>query len=590
MPKVLCLMSKVLCHGRALVWLFAALLSGAAAGVGVLGMQDIQFKKAGPMGGQWQFVFLTVEPEGTADEVFADWPVEAVGMFDAQSFRRYEQWSAGGSTEGANLLPTPMWVRGDAGASGFNRVPGNTVYFFKATNDVKRTVYGAPLAQRTCWHATDANTPANYVGVSIAAGEKVALADYFAGCDAAPEAVRVGGIDPTGPQRQLSFGELTAADGEVFAVEAKYVSDWSGSMYVTPERGVDFGTNDVLASVNVRNDGATNSVFTLFFEKGMDGAGRPQFNPEFFLWRVSSIGGDGAWHRFSESNGLSRAVAPKEVWSVQLAFDRERTASVPAGSEYGGILRFVDTGKSRMRTAVPMRAAAAGSAWAERAWPKGLWLATVGFDTATQVDAGRIDHEVPAGGAMTVRLPMLVHSATDLHLLQRVEIVSDTNGVTQLLAGGVALPAGWSFVRRISSVQLPTDLPVIATASGEDVAASEFRRRAEFAFTVGTDSKVNPYYHARHPQHDGLDATFNAPAPSGDDFQNYRYEVKPELFSIQNRIVFEWDKDDSTAWNPNKALSGTCSWYLGNLVKEGELRLRGKFVMQRISDQDVKLK
>lgn len=39
-----------------------------AWGSDVLDRQDITFKK----GGQWQFVYLTVEPEGTADEVFAD--------------------------------------------------------------------------------------------------------------------------------------------------------------------------------------------------------------------------------------------------------------------------------------------------------------------------------------------------------------------------------------------------------------------------------------------------------------------------------------------------------------------------------------
>lgn len=558
-----------------------------AWGSDVLDRQDITFKK----GGQWQFVYLTVEPEGTADEVFADWPTETVGMFDAQSFRRYEQWSASGSTEGANLLPTPMWVRGDPGASGFDRVLGNTVYFFRSTNNVTRTVYGRPVAMRTCWHATDATTPANYVGVSVAAGEKVRLADYLAGCDAAPEAVRVGGIDAAGPQEQMSFGELMAADGDVFAVEAKYVSDWSGSLYVTPERGVDFGTNDVVAAVSVRNDGATNSVFTLSFEKGQDGAGRPLFDPSVFLWRDSSQpGASNVWHRFSERNDLSRSLAPKAVWSVQLAFDREKTATASTGKEFGGILRFADTGKSRMRTAVPLKATADGAAWAARAWPKGLWLATVSFTTATLVDAGLVDHDVPAGGTMTARLPLLVRSENDLHLLQRVEVMNDAEGVTRLLAGGVAKPEGWTFVRRISSIQLPTDQPVIATATGEDVPASVFRKSAEFAFTVGADSKVNPYYHARHPLHDGLDATFKNPAPSGDDFQNYRYEVKPELFSISNRIVLDWDEDDATAWSPNRALSGTCSWYLGNLVKEGELRLKGSFVMQRISELDVRLK
>ena len=565
--------------------LMSFVLSDAFAG-GVVTGQDIQFKK----GGQWQFVFLTVEPEGTADEVFKDWPTDAVGMFDAQSFRRYEQWSASGSTEGANLLPTPMWVRGDPGASGFTRVQGNTVYFFRSTNNVTGKVFGSPLAMRTAWHATDTTTPANYVGVSIVGGEKVRLDDYLAGCDAGPVAVRVGGIETTGPSAQMSFGDLMATNGDVFAVEAKYVSDWSGSMYVTPLRGVDFGTNDVVASASVRNDGATTSVFKIVFEAGVSEKDRPLFRSDVFLWRDSSLSSDGAWHRFSETNGLVRQVAPKETWSIQLAFDRERTASDAVGTAFGGILSFTDTGKSRMRTSIPMQAVAAGTAWAERAWPKGLWIATVAFDTATQVDAGRVDHDVPSGGAMTVRLPLLVRGEENMSLLQRVEVMADSNGVTRLLAGGVPAPAGWTFVRRISSIQLPTDQPIIGTATGKNAPVSTFRKRAEFAFDVGLDSKVNPYYHARHPLHDGLDSTFKKAAPSGDNFQNYRFEVKPELFTVKNRIVFEWDEDDSTAWSPNKALTGMCSWYLGNLVKEGELRIKGTFVMQRVTELDVQVK
>ena len=556
----------------------------------VLMRQDVKFGAPGV----WQLVSLNVAPTGTADQVFADWPADTVGMYDAWSFRRTEQWSATTSTEGARQPMVHLWHRGDPGASEFSKVLANAVYLVQPKQSCTVSVFGRPEAARITWHPVpDTNTVANYVGLSVdtnrAANGRVALADYFEGCTAGITAIRkVSGIKESGPGESYVFGDLTGSDGEAFAVDAKYVSDWSGVLYVSPQQGIDFGTNGVTGSVSVRNDGATNRTVSIRFRRGdatdSQGIDAPTLRTDAFYWREQSVFGTN-WTQFTTAPIL-REVAPGETWTVQIAFDRVSTVDVAAGHVLGGILEFADeSGKSAMRTAIPVSAVADGGVYAATSWPQGLWVAEAYFTRASQVTRkGEVAHDVPAGGTMQARLPLAVNAKDDLVLLQRVTVARDTNGVARLLAGGLPLPAGWTFERRISSVCLPTDQPAIRPAEGM---TSTFGDRATFAFRVGQESRVNPFYHAQHPLHDGLSIDYLDRAPDGDDLENYKGEIKPELFSIGNSIQFVWDEGGSTAWSPDETLTGTCTWTLSNVVKDGPLQLTGPFVMRRVSAMRV---
>ena len=556
--------------------------------------QDVRFGASNV----WQLVSLGVAPTGTADQVFADWPVDEVGMFDSDSFRRTEQWSATTSTEGARQPSVLEWRRNDPGASEFSRVLANAVYIVRPNRSCTVSVFGRPEAARITWHPVpDTNTLANYVGISIDTNRaaKVKLWDYFEGCTAGITTIRkASGVKESGPGEGYVFGELEGADGEAFAVDAKYVSDWSGVLFVSPQQGLDFETNGVMGTVSVRNDGATNRTVRIRFRRGDAadplGLDAPALRTDAFHWREQSVLGTN-WTSFAASNPIEREVATGETWTVQIAFDRVATADVPAGRVLGGILEFTDaSGRTAMRTAIPVSATADGGVWAATSWPQGLWVAETYFVQASEApkDEGVV-HGVPAGGTMQARFLLDVKSANDITLLQRVTVARDGDGATKLFSGAFEpLPAGYAFTRRISSVCLPTDQPVIRPAPDT---TPTFGERARFDFRVGKESRVNPFYHAQHPLHDGLSADYLGDAPDGDVFDNYKGEVKPELFSIDNSIVLTWDEGGSTVWNPDETLTGTCTWTLRGLMTRNradvDLQLTGPFVMRRVTSRTV---
>ena len=168
---------------------------------------------------------------------------------------------------------------------------------------------------------------------------------------------------------------------------------------------------------------------------------------------------------------------------------------------------------------------------------------------------------IAAGAAMNVRLLMHVDANGAMNLVPRVRL------------GG----------RRISAAVLPTDRPSIGADTG-----SVFGDRAAFRWTVGKDSRVNPFFHAKHPDHDGLRSDFKTPAPDGDDFNNYNADVKPELFSVSCEVTFVWDAKAGVApWNPGETLTGASEWKLVGLRREGDIITAGVFTMKRISEEDL---
>ena len=61
----------------------------------------------------WSAVYVSVAPEGTADEVFASWPVDSVSAYSARAFRVTAD-SAGGMTgEDTVISPFAVWMRAE---------------------------------------------------------------------------------------------------------------------------------------------------------------------------------------------------------------------------------------------------------------------------------------------------------------------------------------------------------------------------------------------------------------------------------------------------------------------------------------------
>jgi len=134
---------------------------------------------------------------------------------------------------------------------------------------------------------------------------------------------------------------------------------------------------------------------------------------------------------------------------------------------------------------------------------------------------------------------------------------------------------------RISAVCLPTETPVVEATGSFDQPGG-----IAFEFTVAGGGSTSLLRHPLHPQHDGLRWDFKTAAPSGDDFANYKGDVKPETFSVGNRIEIALNLNGGEAvWNPEDAKGGTVRWTLSNLMRQGTLTLVGDMSIKRVSPQ-----
>lgn len=538
----------------------------------------------------WNLVYVKVAPNVSADELFKNWPVEAVSLYDPAAFLDTKQYSAEDSTEGTTRNVMRTWRRGNPGASGFVSVPADSILMFKASAAGVCKIVGIPSAPRITWHPTSAVLPRNYIGISTWAD--VALTDYFSGSGilASDCALICGNGDI--PQQAAIFNGQLLSDGMALAINTARPSDWSGVLNVSPRNGLDFGTEGTKAAIEVRNDGEGARLVLVRMVSGKI----PTLETGCLYARDAlTAQTNDAWTAFSVETPLEKTLASGETWNLQFALDRLKFKSL-SGTVHGAVIDILDIseGGSKMRVTLPIQATSDGGASSEYAWPKGVWLASaeldkVSFFLTQEGDSTGKEDDIgmkQAGGKMKVRLPLYVDEKGAVTLLQRFWYGRNTNGVLRAYSGAVTESDEPLYdVKRVSSASLPADQPVVATAPEES-----FGGMAQFDFTVGEWSNVNPMRHAPHPRHDGLTADYLGETPSGDNFTNYVRTVKPEAFSVVNRIKLIWDENKATSWSPEETLTGTIKWDFSGIRHEGPIKTEGRFVMKRLSPVTMKMR
>jgi len=537
----------------------------------------------------WNAVYLTVTPEASVDEVFADWPVEKVGVYDPSSYLETKQYSGTDTTEGTSAAGFRMWYRDEPALSQVQRVIANAVYVCYATNAWSGVLYGRPAAPRITWHPSATNEPMNFVGFSLAAGTTTTLGDYFDGLDAGcvnyMKSYAVQGMNPAKAPVSALTASTTFAHGQVVVMTCTKATDWSGVLNVSPMSGLDFSTNVNYRVLDVRNDGAKARTVRISLGAGDDAGGGLPPVPTGLLVRDGAFSTN-EWLRFESGDAFEKRLAAGETLKLEVAVDRTRFET-PAGFYYGGLVTILDRdGGSNMRVTVPVEVTSDHGAAIGSAWPKGMWLASGELDTVTYLHGQEAAVDAKAGGRMKVRLPLYVAADGTMSLLQRFIHGVDTNGNTHVFSARVdeSFPVAIANVKRVSSSVLPIDEPVIGILPTIN---STFGTQATFGFTVGENSRVNPFRHAFHPSHDGYTWDFTTPTPSGDDFQNYVATVKPEMFSVTNRITFVWDPSTGSRWTPVETLTGSLVWEFDGIRHEGTIQAKGTFTMKRISAADL---
>ena len=540
----------------------------------------------------WNAVYVEVAPTNDLSGIFADWPTDSVGLYDPASFLATRQYTASSELQaGIAIAPIAMWHRDNPAASEALSMPANTVCIFFSTNTAPTAlrVRGVPAAPRTTWHVTGPKKPYNFFGLSLQAGATITPGDYldgFSGIKSLSGIYRVTGTNSAVPPLATRVYSTTKlSDANVLLVPSSEIADWSGVLHVSPMDGLDYGTNATLRVLSVRNDSTQTRTAAIDLVPSVSAGGTRDLLPALHLRDAAVAVTNAEWLSPTSPRLASKVLQPGETWQLEVGLDRALFDGDVRGTPFGAVLRITDDGgASKMRVDVPIQGAASGRASGRNAWPGGLWVAEAAFDEI-RFEGDSSEAYTPAGGTLKVRMPMHIDAEGNVRLLQRVVVAGSTAAdgsfAYALFAGNAEVPSTARETMRISSAVLPTEQPVIpATASyfSDGIIA--------FEFTVDADGATSILRHPTHPQHDGLRWDFSTPAPSGDDFNNYKSTVKPELFSVGNTIRFMLAFNGGEAsWNPEEEKTGTCIWTLDNLRREGAISIRGPMTIRRVAPQ-----
>ena len=536
----------------------------------------------------WNAVYVEVAPDATADDLFADWPVDHVGLYDPVSFLATRQFGADWDSEGLTGSSMALWKRGVPEASSLSRVPAGSVLVTYCTNESHSvTIRGVPAAPRTTWHVSGTNAVYNFFGFSTT--QQTDISAYLEGspCEGVKSRAYyriVGDNLDAGPDPlEVRTWNSKVSDGDVLLLPSDDLSDWSGVLFVSPMNGIDFGQNGVKATLTVRNDGKSPRTVSVTLEQAVNAAELQLSGtlPLCLHVRDADVARtNAAWSAALSGYGpvAKKELAPDETWRLEFGLDRTAFSSLVKGLSFGALLRITEDGDSHAKVVVPLAGETSGVVVPDAALPVGLWVADVQFD---HVLAPGSTVGTETGGAAKLRLPIHIDANGKVRLLQRVvtagEIAADGTYTYRLYAGSAVVPTTATMVTRISAVCLPTETPVIEAAGESDSVIA-------FSFAVAADGATSILRHPLHPQHDGLRWDFSTPAPSGDDFQNYKGDVKPETFSVGNRIEMSFGLNGGeAAWNPEGTKSGTCRWTFSGLMRQGNIVLSGPMTVKRVS-------
>ncbi len=614
--------AKILCvlKGKGRLSLFAALLFAWSAEAALPHTsQNISLVSG------WNAVYIEVSPEQTADELFAAWPVDHVGLYDPASFLATRQFSADWTSQGLRREAMAAWYREAPEASTLKRVPaGSVLVTFCKSSSFLATLRGAPAAPRTTWHVTGTNTVYNFVGFSVS--QTTDITAYLEGspCENAKSLAyyRIGGNDSNASPQSLEVRtwNKNVSDGDVLLLPSDEISDWSGVLHVSPVSGVNFGQNSNKEKLSIRNDGKTSREVRLSIEQALnhDELFSSERMPVCVTFRDMDVAVTNAdwWGWEIYGSAAYKTLAPGETWNLEVGLYRSvlQEGETRKGLPFGALLKVSDTSAAHAKVVVPIYGETSGEVTED--WQNGLWVADVEFNMVRMVDLTRVittnevdDVEVvttnvvevalsentKSGGKFKLRLPVHRDREGRTRLLQRVVAAGSTteDGTFnyKLYAGAAKPPDMSKTLMRISAVCLPTETPVIEASEGDlwkrywDFDDGEKRRgTVKFDFTVAPDGATSLLRHPYHPQHDGLRWDFKTKAPDGDDVYNYKFDVKPETFSVKSEIKLTIVYDSGiTEWNPTDTFNGTCEWLLSGLRHDGDIVVSGPMVLKRVS-------
>ena len=527
----------------------------------------------------WNAVYLESTPTNMAcADFFAGAPVERVASYHSDAYSSTRQIADDGTEIAQKPISYHVWVPGDEDASTMDALVGGRVYVVYATNVWSKTFLGVPAAPQQTWRAAAGNAGfMNLVGVSADTNVSVNAKEYFGEGPfgtASGVAYKIAGTKPAAPTF-LSMGITSGTKvqgGKAYALSAAKDGDWPGVIGFLGVSSVAFGSDD-FASVTLKNFGTTNHTFRVKIVASADATERV---PPVLKRMVKDEKGVESWTNATEGVFWEVALAPDALATQKFAIDR---TAMEAGATYAAVMQVEDLGGTQMRVRIPVTVDEKPAD--EAAFPIGLWAGYIQMEAVSS-----LTNATPTAAAGKLKMNILVHVDANggARLLQRVAAGVDADGKMRLFKELESAKAACENPRRLSSVMMSVDTPVVAAS-----AHTTFGDQLQFAWTVDAKARDNPFRHAWHPDHDGKTADYSGDVVSGDDLANYVNPVKPELWSVTNTLYLSWHKlnnpteDVDFEHNPNEVTAGFATWTVGGLISSGPIQSLGIFYLKRLA-------
>lgn len=525
----------------------------------------------------WNAVYLESTPDTSDCDAFFKnvTAVRSVASYVSDAYDEVAQYDSEGREINQKPVSYLVWQRDGGLVNTLKSLVGGGCYLIFADEATTVSFYGTPCPPRFTWRkATAVDGYLNLVAPSLATGATVPANAYFKDGPAGTAAGvwQIGGTGTAPDLLPLGFTKnprLRA--GSAYAMTSTTAADWSGVVGLSG--AVEFGTSDVQVSVQLRNAGGTNRTFRLTVVKS-EKAGDVDLTSALTRRVQTNILEKAVWTPVAA--GVSWELTLDAGCSQEVAFGLDRTQAgvTDPAKTYGAVLVVEDLGGTGMRVRTAISAQPEELATGESGYPAGLWVGEAALTHVSFIaDAVDTTRPLPAGGTMKGLLFVHVDADRKAKLLQRFVTSVETNGAVALLQNLAAAPAD-ATTRRFTSIFLDAANPEVPGAG-----AFLSSDATTFAYTVGETSVTSPFYHAWHPDHDGLSSTFDSKVPSGDNPANYAYPVKPERWSVTNTVSLVWK--DAVVSAPEQQVSGTITWRMDGLTKR-PIYVKGSFALQRV--------
>ena len=524
----------------------------------------------------WNAVFLEIQPEPRqCDQLFAGMPIESAWAWN----RRFSPVQF--IQDPTSLIAgDPDWLVWTPSAiKNLFILEGGRAYLVKVsgTSAVNWQLVGRPAPRRIDWISDSLN----FVGFSIDPQSPPTYASFFAG-SAAHAGQPIYRLNASGQWQLLANpANATLQSGQAFWIRCAGQSSFAGPLKLMFEQGnaLNYGKTLIELRLRIKNESEAVKSFTV---QQLASAAPPNVNHPPLAGPVPL-----SYFRMNlASNEYGFVPLPSPLANLQVAAGEERelrlavrradmTPAAP-GALYQSLLQVTEPSGVRLRIGVTSEGMPGGTTHPRA----GLWVGTAALQKVSQGNnANAASNAVPTATEFQFRVIVHVDALGQARLLQQAVQVwreGDENqpGRTLLLSDTSQMTnypgASLQFRRRFSSAAFAISAPVLFSGSGEFGANT-----LTATVATGYDAILNPFKHRYHPDHDNLNASYNALLSHGE-----------ESFDISRNVTLQFTSDDPDGLH----LPGWGDSRLGGIYRETisgvhryPLRAEGTFRLHRAS-------